>query len=453
MNGVQENQKLGYGQIQKQVQKLAMTQQMQQSIQLLRYSSEDLVSFLKQKELDNPFIFIKDSFTYTGEISGIKNSQSSIQQFEFNSDIKKQSLYNYLIAQIKLTMRKTDLRSWVIYLAGQVDQNGYLKIDFDELIKRTKVEKVVLLDALTLLQQLDPPGVGARSLQECLLLQIQDAKDVPQKTYEVVQKKFDYLIEHDWKKITEELNITLEETREIFEFIRKLSASPGGSFNQESTTYVYPDIIVTRHAENSEFSIKATKRSNPTVHFKKEYYDKLKNNDDQAVANFLKEKKKDFQELVRDIEQRNQTVVKVAQIIVEQQRTFFETGNGPLKPLLLRDVAQRLDMHESTVSRAVNGKYLRCDYGVFELKGFLRRPISSKNNNISVEIIKEYIRKFIADEDLKKPFSDVKLCEKLREVQITVSRRAINKYREEMGIGSSIERKKKYEMFNKKDEK
>lgn len=210
---MQENQKLGYGQIQKQVQKLAMTQQMQQSIQLLRYSSEDLVSFLKQKELDNPFIFIKDSFTYTGEISGIKNSQSSIQQFEFNSDIKKQSLYNYLIAQIKLTMRKTDLRSWVIYLAGQVDQNGYLKIDFDELIKRTKVEKVVLLDALTLLQQLDPPGVGARSLQECLLLQIQDAKDVPQKTYEVVQKKFDYLIEHDWKKITEELNITLEETR------------------------------------------------------------------------------------------------------------------------------------------------------------------------------------------------------------------------------------------------
>lgn len=110
-------------------------------------------------------------------------------------------------------------------------------------------------------------------------------------------------------------------------------------------------------------------------------------------------------------------------------------------------------MHESTVSRAVNGKYLRCDYGVFELKSFLRRPISSKNNNISVEIIKEYIRKFIADEDLKKPFSDVKLCEKLREVQITVSRRAINKYREEMGIGSSIERKKKYEMFNKKDEK
>lgn len=433
-------QSYGYGQIQKQIQKFALTQQMQQSIQILRYSTEDLAKYLKQKQLDNPFISIKGTMSYTGKSTDMSNVK--IGQFDMVADNKSQSLYDYLLSQVHLTMRKTNLRSWVIYLIGQLDENGYLKIDLGKLIRKTGVDYITMMDALTLLQQLDPPGVGARSLQECLLLQIQNIEDAPIEAQLIVENEFVSLVEQNWEKIAANLAIDDKQIENAVEFIQRLTPAPGAAFEQENIGYVYPDLIIKKISGTTDFSIKTTKKTKPLVVFKKDYYDKFLRENEDEVKKFLKEKQRDFQELIRDIELRAETIVRVAEVIIERQHDFFEDGNEQLKPLLLRDVAQKLNLHESTISRAVNGKYLQCDFGVYELKYFFRRPVNSIGQDISVDTIKEHINVIIAAENQQKPLSDSKIATKLEKVGISISRRTVAKYREELKIDSSTQRKR-----------
>lgn len=260
-------QSYGYGQIQKQIQKFALTQQMQQSIQILRYSTEDLAKYLKQKQLDNPFISIKGTMSYTGKSTDMSNVK--IGQFDMVADNKSQSLYDYLLSQVHLTMRKTNLRSWVIYLIGQLDENGYLKIDLGKLIRKTGVDYITMMDALTLLQQLDPPGVGARSLQECLLLQIQNIEDAPIEAQLIVENEFVSLVEQNWEKIAANLAIDDKQIENAVEFIQRLTPAPGAAFEQENIGYVYPDLIIKKISGTTDFSIKTTKKTKPLVVFKK----------------------------------------------------------------------------------------------------------------------------------------------------------------------------------------
>ncbi|MFT8825135.1 MAG: RNA polymerase factor sigma-54 [Liquorilactobacillus mali] len=434
------NQSYGYGQIQKQIQKFAMTQQMQQSIQILRYSTEDLAKYLKQKQLDNPFVSIKETMNYTGNSTDLSNAK--VSQLDMVTNNKSQSLYDYLLSQVHLTMRKTNLRSWVIYLIGQLDENGYLKVDLEGLIRKTGVDYITMMDAMTLLQQLDPPGVGARSLKECLLLQIQNIENAPIEAQLIIENEFESLVEQDWDKIAADLSIDREKVLSVVEFIKRLTPAPGAAFEQENVGYVYPDLIIKKIPGTSDFNIKPTKKTKPLVVFKQDYYNKFATANEIEVKKFLKEKQKDFQELIRDIELRAETIVRVAEVIIERQHEFFEKGDKQLKPLLLRDVAQKLNLHESTISRAVNGKYLRCDSGVYELKYFFRRPVNSMEQDISVDTIKKHITVIVAAEDQQKPLSDVKIATKLEKVGIKISRRTVAKYREELKIGSSTQRKK-----------
>ncbi|MFT9097197.1 RNA polymerase factor sigma-54 [Liquorilactobacillus sp.] len=434
------NQSYGYGQIQKQIQKFAMTQQMQQSIQILRYSTEDLAKYLKQKQLDNPFVSIKETMSYTGNSTGMSELKAS--QFDMITDNKGQSLYDYLLSQVHLTMRKTNLRSWVIYLIGQLDENGYLKVDLEKLIAKTGVDYITMMDALTLLQQLDPPGVGARSLKECLLLQIQNIENSPAAAQLIIENEFENLVDQDWDKIAVDLSIDTKQVSKVVEFIKRLTPAPGAAFEQENIGYVYPDLIIKKNPETLDFSIKTTKRTKPLVVFKQDYYNKFTTENEIEVQKFLKEKQKDFQELIKDIELRAETIVRVAEVIIERQHDFFLNDGQQLKPLLLRDVAQKLNLHESTISRAVNGKYLRCDYGVYELKYFFRRPVNSMEQDISVDTIKEHINVIVTAENQQKPLSDSKIVLKLEKVGIQISRRTVAKYREELKIGSSTQRKR-----------
>ena len=218
----------GFSQEQKQVQKLAMTQRMQQSIQVLKYNTEDLQTYLKQKELDNPFISISREKTYQ---QGEAGSQSKDDWQSYTAVFKQQSLFEYLLDQIHLTMRATPLRKWVIYLLEHLDSNGYLRLDLDEVSRKENVSPVMLIDALTLLQRLDPPGVGARNLKECLLLQIENDDNAPKNASAIINDDFEAFADRKWEKIAQHLGITLAEIQTVFDYVRTLSPAPGAVYD------------------------------------------------------------------------------------------------------------------------------------------------------------------------------------------------------------------------------
>ncbi|WP_281830359.1 RNA polymerase factor sigma-54 [Lactobacillus amylolyticus] len=297
---------------------------------------------------------------------------------------------------------------------------------------------------MTLLQQLDPPGVGARNLQECILLQIQADQSAPKLAYQVIDQHFDEFVEHDWSQIMNQLKIKNQEIAQIISYIKTLSPAPGSVFGTEEIGYIYPDLIFKVNNLKKKVEVTLTKKTNPEIIFKQSYFEKFVNLPDQEIKNFLQQKRSEYKTLINNLEQRGTTILKVGKEIANFQKDFFLGENHTLKPLLLRDVAQKLQLHESTISRAVNGKYLKCDFGVFELKSFFKRPISSKANaDLSAESIQVQIKALIKTEDPQHPLSDSKLVKVLADSKIFLSRRTVAKYREELHIPSSTKRKQK----------
>lgn len=416
---------------QKQVQKLAMTQQMQQSIKVLKYNADELNSYIKQKELENPFIKIKYS-------PSSSRSLTDISQFA-TSDVQP-SLDDYLLDQVRLTMRKTPIRTMVAYFIENLDDNGYLTLDLEHLITKDKLDKTLVMDALTLLQQLDPPGIGARNLQECLILQTEFDKNAPSFTLTILKNDFEDFINKKWDKIAHKYHITLSKINLILQYIRTLSPAPGAIYKHSKTEYIYPDLNVT--IEGKKVKISLTNYSFPHIEFRDDYFESLVNNTDQTVQKFIKEKQYEFKELNNELIQRETTILNVGQAIINYQLAFFTHPDHPLKPLLLRDIAQKLQLHESTVSRAVNGKYLKTDFGIFELKSFFSNAINKKEDeNISANEAQKQMIKLIKNEDKHFPLSDQKIVTLLAEKGITLSRRTVAKYRTKLDISSSSKRK------------
>ncbi|MCI1633256.1 MAG: RNA polymerase factor sigma-54 [Liquorilactobacillus nagelii] len=426
------------GQEQRQIQKLVLTQQMQQSIRILRYNIEDLHDFMQQKQLDNPFVKIKTS--------SIKRTVDSGKSFSLEDELvsrQTQSLPEYLLSQVHLTMRKTILRGWVVFLIDHLDQNGYLTLDIDTICQQTQVDQTTLIDALTLLQQLDPPGVGARNLQECLLLQIENDDRSPLLALEIVQDHFEELADHRWKEIATAIGTSTSEVQQSFEYIKTLSPAPGAAFQTDSLSYIYPDLLVDVSTDHRKIEVKLSSENQPQIIFNQKYYEKFSKSADVDVKAYLNEKRAEYISLENNLAQRGQTILRVGKVIVDRQQDFFLDKTHPLKPLLLRDVAQKLGLHESTISRAVHGKYLKCNFGVFELKTFFKRAVTtSQHDDLSVDEAQSQIKALIDAEKLDKPLSDSQLANLLKQNGILLSRRTVAKYREELGIKSSIKRKK-----------
>ncbi|MFT8747975.1 RNA polymerase factor sigma-54 [Liquorilactobacillus nagelii] len=426
------------GQEQRQIQKLVLTQQMQQSIRILRYNIEDLHDFMQQKQLDNPFVKIKTS--------SIKRTVDSGKSFSLEDELvsrQTQSLPEYLLSQVHLTMRKTILRGWVVFLIDHLDQNGYLTLDIDTICQQTQVDQTTLIDALTLLQQLDPPGVGARNLQECLLLQIENDDRSPLLALEIVQDHFEELADHRWKEIAMAIGTSTSEVQQSFEYIKTLSPAPGAAFQTDSLSYIYPDLLVDVSTDHRKIEVKLSSENQPQIIFNQKYYEKFSKSADVDVKAYLNEKRAEYISLENNLAQRGQTILRVGKVIVDHQQDFFLDKTHPLKPLLLRDVAQKLGLHESTISRAVHGKYLKCNFGVFELKTFFKRAVTtSQHDDLSVDEAQSQIKALIDAEKLDKPLSDSQLANLLKQNGILLSRRTVAKYREELGIKSSIKRKK-----------
>ena len=433
--------KQGFGQQQKQIQKLAMTQQMQQSIRILKYGSEDLHNFLSNVELENPFMIVNASHSY---VTGGLDHQNEHDIAEFAVEKKAQSLYDYLMDQVKLTMRKTPIRDMVVYFISQLDQNGYLKADLEKLSKEKGIDKVLMLDALTLLQQLDPPGTGARNLQECLILQVQYDSSAPLNAEKILKEDFEDFTNRKWSKIAKKHCISIGDVQKILDYVQTLSPAPGAIYDQSEVGYIEPDLVIENMLDGS-LEVKLTKESNPEIRFKKEYYESLKNSSDKHVLDYLKEKRHEFEKIQEDVLMRGNTLLRLGRLIVERQHDFFAESNQPLKPFLLRDAAQKLQLHESTISRAVSGKYLLYEGKVMELKAFFSRAVSyagENGENVSADEIQQKIRLIVEEEDKKNPLSDQKIVDKMKEEGLKVSRRTLAKYRERLGIPASSFRKR-----------
>ncbi|MGX2944341.1 RNA polymerase factor sigma-54 [Enterococcus alishanensis] len=421
---------------QQQTQKLAMTQQLQQSIQILQYNTEELLTFVESEALENPLIEVRAPKLQ----SDLMKSQSPASQDNQTIQIPdvQISLFEYVMNQIHLNYRDTFLRKIVLVLAESLDLNGYLRVDEAEVKAQLQASDIQFLDGLTLLQQLDPAGVGARSLQECLMLQTERDDNAPELAYLILEEAFEAIANRQFQQIAKKYQLSLPEVQNILDYIRSLDPFPGASFGDNQAEFIIPDLTLMRDGE--KLNVVSNRRGQLKVNFQTKYFERLSKEADEETLQYLKEKQQRFQWLEKTLGQRQDTILTVGEIIVERQKDFFLNQSGALKPLQLKEIAEIAGVHESTISRAVNGKYIETDFGIFELRQFFVNKVN--NEDSSADGIKLKIKEMIDQEDKNKPLSDQKLVELLANDGEKLSRRTVAKYRENLKIPSSAKRKR-----------
>ncbi|MDN6203689.1 MAG: RNA polymerase factor sigma-54, partial [Tetragenococcus halophilus] len=420
-------------------QKLAMTQKLQQSIQILQYNTEDLIDYIDNKALENPLLEVMEP-SYSSNYS--KPRKSSGEEMNYLSQIPDNSisLFEHLIDQVHLNYRDTYLRQLVLYLVEYIDLNGFLKISLKEAAEKTGGSAIQLLDALTLIQQLDPAGVGARNLQECLMLQTERDNSAPHLAYVVLEEMFKELVDRKWEKIAKNFDISLSDVQEIFDYIQNLTPTPGAIYGATEGLFIIPDLTV--KIDDQELKVLSNRKSIPEIKFQQNYFERMEKSQDPEVLKYLKDKQQDYEWLKKTVQQRGDTIYRVGKAIVSHQKDFFLDKDRPLKPLTLKDISEELEIHESTVSRAVNGKYLETVFGVFELKSFFSKKIGENSNESSANDAKHLLQQLVEQEDKAKPLSDQKLTELMKDKGIAISRRTVAKYRDALNIAGSSKRKR-----------
>ncbi|MCF1675052.1 RNA polymerase factor sigma-54 [Tetragenococcus halophilus] len=428
-----------FSQKQTQTQKLAMTQKLQQSIQILQYNTEDLIDYIDNKALENPLLEVMEP-SYSSNYS--KPRKSSGEEMNYLSQIPDNSisLFEHLIDQVHLNYRDTYLRQLVLYLVEYIDLNGFLKISLKEAAEKTGGSAIQLLDALTLIQQLDPAGVGARNLQECLMLQTERDNSAPHLAYVVLEEMFKELVDRKWEKIAKNFDISLSDVQEIFDYIQNLTPTPGAIYGATEGLFIIPDLTV--KIDDQELKVLSNRKSIPEIKFQQNYFERMEKSQDPEVLKYLKDKQQDYEWLKKTVQQRGDTIYRVGKAIVSHQKDFFLDKDRPLKPLTLKDISEELEIHESTVSRAVNGKYLETVFGVFELKSFFSKKIGENSNESSANDAKHLLQQLVEQEDKAKPLSDQKLTELMKDKGIVISRRTVAKYRDALNIAGSSKRKR-----------
>lgn len=419
---------------QTQTQKQALSQRTLQGIHLLQLGRLDLRDYLENKVLENPFLQLEVRESRTSGNKSQANDLSWIPD-------RKQSLFEYVTEQVMLTYRDTYLRTLIFWWINQLNDKGYVIKSLEEAVAETKAAPIQLMDALTLLQQLDPPGIGARNLQECLMLQTERREDAPDIAYLVLEESFDDLINRKWGAISKRYAVSMENIQAVFDFIQHLNPSPGAAFQAEEQISVRPDIIVT--IKDSQLMIRETKYGVPILSFNKEYAGELGQLQDKEVEQYIKDKKKEYEVLQESLALRSETILRVSTAVVHRQAAFFFDEAHPLVPLQLKDIADELGLHESTISRAINDTYIQTDSGIYELKHFFSRKAKTENEDaLSTTSVQQMIQKLIDEEDKRKPLSDQKIVDLLVKEQIDISRRTVAKYRTELNIPATSKRKR-----------
>lgn len=348
----------------------------------------------------------------------------------------RETLFSFLWRQIQRLRLDPQEERVVCYLAACLDEDGYFRTPLEELAETTGIPTLQLERALERIRALEPAGVGARDLQQCLELQLQRLDQVDT-ALEIIRYHLEELAKNQYHAIAVKLNIPQDEILAARKVIRELEPRPGSVFAPaETVQYIQPDVSVTQ--ENGVFRAKVLKDRRLEFRISAYYRDLLLHTDSQEVRSYLGEKMRQAEGVRWAIEQRYSTLQRCVDVIVEAQQDFFRAGATELVPLRMADVADELALHESTVSRTVRDKYLECSFGMFPLGYFFSRGGTTVAGDKAVETL---LRRLIEAEDKRKPLSDQKLQEKLAELGHEVSRRAVNKYREAMGIPNAAGRR------------
>ena len=427
-------QELGFELRQGQNQTLNLSQGMRQSILILQLDAIDLTAYLQEVSLSNPLIDIRTHLDTAGV-----GENAPVGNYQLKDSY--QSLFEYLIEQVQLTMRKTPLRALVIYLIEQLDPRGYLKMSDAEIRAEVGVDEITLLDAKTLLHQLDPPGVGANSLQECLYLQAElDADQVPEGVLDLLAQHFDDLVAHRWSPLCANLGLTPSQLDACRRYIQTLTPDPGLPYNHTQTGYLIPELRLVM--KNGQATLKINRRGQPELVFATETYTQLCQSTDAEVRQYIREKRDQYQSLAYALQRRQATLMMIGRELVRRQFTFFQEPTTPLAPLLLRDVAQYLQLSESTVSRAINGKYIQVGAAIYPLKMFFSRYSAGTDGQAhSTSQLIAALKTAEAQEDKTHPLSDAALVKVLATHGFQIARRTVAKYRQEARIPVAKERR------------
>lgn len=358
---------------------------------------------------------------------------------------RRETLAEHLDWQLQLSDLSVAERAAARCIIGNLDDNGYLRADLDEISRAAGVPMEVAESALHKVQRFDPTGVAARDLRECLLLQIDLLGNEDPLVRTLVSEHLDALQRRDFRGISRVLGITPEEVAVASRLIGRLEPRPGRPFGGEDPVYIIPDIYVYKIGD--DLHVVLNEDGLPKLKISQLYRDVLSGGGASAVAKdtreYVQEKVRSALWLIKSIHQRQRTIYKVMTSIIKNQRDFFERGVQHLKPLNLRDVAEDIGMHESTVSRVTTNKYAHTPQGIFELKFFFNSSINRvEGDAIASESVKEKIRRIITAEDPRRPLSDQRVAEMLRSANIDIARRTVTKYREAMNILSSTKRRR-----------
>lgn len=431
--------KFGMQLAQSTVQKLSLTAELRQSVHILQLAGQELSEYLQEQAMENPVLEIETYTEYTAKKSTLR-SQTRIDPLSLVAKAMSDTLETSLLKQIRLQGVNGELYRASAYWAGNLDESGYVTVDISEVSRMTGVSAEVALKALQTLQTMEPAGVCARNLQECLLLQIRRNRQSPHGAERLVTDCLQELALCRWERISAKLVCTQEMAREIASFVRTLDPRPGARFHSGLHSAVTPDAYVYESQEGIKVEINPA--SMPKISVNRDYYWDIQRSGCLSSSEFIKGKLKDAMWLVRSLRQRRITISKVIFAILQEQPRFIRDGVQGLRPLTLKTIADRLSLHESTISRAVNQKYVNTPHGVFELKYFFSAGLpNSQGENISITRVKAKLTELVAQESKNKPYSDQKLAQLLGDAGIQISRRTVTKYREELQILNSMYRK------------
>ena len=450
-----------------QEQKLIMTQQMQLSIKLLQMSTYDLREYIEKEFSENPVL--EAQYEDTKEVSKEQDrleykellkylesdnygSQSygeyddeEISPFTFIS--KPESLTDYLEEQILELPIDEYMRSVCSYMVECLDQKGYLDIKKEELINELDCSEETFNRALIVIQNLEPAGIGARDLKECLEIQLERKGENDPIVKEIIYNHLDDLADNKYQVIAKDLGITPKKAQDYGDLIKTLEPKPSrGFYTGDEVGFIIPDAEIRKI--DGEFLILMNDGVLPMLSVNPLYKAILKDStNDKEATEYVKEKIEKAMFLIKSIEQRKSTLYKVLQKILEKQKDYFEKGEKYLKPMTLKEIAEKLEMHESTISRAIRDKYILTSMGTIKIKNLFVNSISNKEKShgeedVTVINIKKALEEVIKKEDKRKPLSDQAISEILKEKGMVISRRTVAKYREELGIKSSSKRKR-----------
>ncbi|EHX8969103.1 RNA polymerase factor sigma-54 [Escherichia coli] len=464
-------------------QQLAMTPQLQQAIRLLQLSTLELQQELQQALESNPLLEQIDTHeeidTRETQDSETLDTADALEQKEMPEELPldaswdtiytagtpsgtsgdyiddelpvyqgetTQTLQDYLMWQVELTPFSDTDRAIATSIVDAVDETGYLTVPLEDILESIGDEEIDIDEVeavLKRIQRFDPVGVAAKDLRDCLLIQLsQFDKTTPwlEEARLIISDHLDLLANHDFRTLIRVTRLKEDVLKEAVNLIQSLDPLPGQSIQTGEPEYVIPDVLVRKH--NGHWTVELNSDSIPRLQINQHYASMCNNARNDGDSQFIRSNLQDAKWLIKSLESRNDTLLRVSRCIVEQQQAFFEQGEEYMKPMVLADIAQAVEMHESTISRVTTQKYLHSPRGIFELKYFFSSHVNTEGGGeASSTAIRALVKKLIAAENPAKPLSDSKLTSLLSEQGIMVARRTVAKYRESLSIPPSNQRK------------